>query len=90
MNNQTIPSAGEIVKVNCWNGIVRNVYTNGDANNPVVEIQFAKNVFRGQSSEYHKWLTLQDSTTRSSRELLEQEIKDLRLALDSRVVSFMA
>ena len=85
---KTYPAKSSIVKVACWNGIVMNIYLNGDAENPVVEILFAKNVFRGQQSEYHRWASLSDHTEVSTSQALVQEIDNLTTALETRISEF--
>lgn len=82
------PPKGSYIRVNCWNGIVRNVFVNGDENNPVLEIAFVKCLFRGQPAEFHRWKDLAPHTVASSSEMLNQEIALLRTALETRLLEF--
>ncbi|MFH0938220.1 MAG: hypothetical protein V1899_02930 [Planctomycetota bacterium] len=70
-----IPSVGDYVRVNVWNGVVRAVFrVEGAPDNPFVEIEFVKNIFKGQPSETHRWLDLAPHTATVSWQALLNEI----------------
>lgn len=86
LNN--IPHPGDLIRVNIWNGLVKNVYVNGDRDNPVIEILFAKDIFKSQAAEFHRWQDLAPHTITSTPELLAQEIATLKTALETRLHEF--
>ena len=42
-----IPKAGDIIKMHNWHGVVIKVFKNEDETGTVLQVQTARNVFRG-------------------------------------------
>ena len=71
------PKAGDIIKMHSWHGVVLSVFTN-DTGQTVLQVQTARNVFRGYPPEFIELSLAPDAVTPASRADLEKEISYLQ------------
>jgi hypothetical protein len=71
------PKAGDIVKMHSWHGVVLKVFTN-EAGGTVLQVQTARNVFRGYPPEFIEVDVNPAAVTPATRIDLEEEIKHLQ------------
>ena len=84
-----IPQVGDFIRVNEWSGVICGVFFEwGDAENPMLEILFIKNIFKGQLPEFHRWADLEPHTVPATRGMIDQEIGSLRYTLAARLTKF--
>ena len=73
-----IPQPGSIVRYAAWNGVVVDVFKSETSGKHIVQIMFAKNVYKQQSAELHVYEDLKSDLLRTSnREALQEELKRL-------------
>ena len=51
--SKPIPQIGTVVRFGVWNGIVLDVYGSTTSNKHIVQIMFAKNIYKRQPAELH-------------------------------------
>ena len=83
MNND-IPQTGSIVRFGPWNGVVLDVFESPSSNKHILQIMFAKNIYKQQPAELHIYEDLKSGLLLpSTREALSEELARLNeTALD--------
>lgn len=71
------PQVGDIIKMQWWHGVVLKVFTN-EAGGTVLQVQTARNVFRGYGPEFIEVEVAPEAITPATQADLEQEIKQLQ------------
>ncbi len=71
------PKIGDIIKMHTWHGVVLNVFIN-ESGGTVLQVQTARNVFRGYPPEFIEVEAAPDSITPAARTDLEQEVQHLQ------------
>ena len=73
-----IPQPGTIIRYAAWNGVVLDVFKSGTSEKHILQIMFAKNIYKQQSAELHIYEDLKSGLLLSSdREALQEELKRL-------------
>ena len=73
-----IPQAGSIVRYAAWNGVVLDVFKSETSDKHILQIMFAKNIYKQQPAELHIYEDLRSGLLLSStREVLMEELKRL-------------
>ncbi len=83
------PEVGDIIKMHVWHGVVLNVFTS-QTGGTVLQVQTARNVFRGYPPEYIEVEAAPDSITPASKADLEQEIAYLQQMRDTGLQQMLA
>jgi hypothetical protein len=71
------PKTGDIIKMHSWHGVVLKVFTN-EAGGTVLQVQTARNVFRGYPPEFIEIDAAPEAVTPATRTDLEEEIQYLQ------------
>ena len=55
MKNKTkeIPQAGSVIRFGPWNGVVLDVFKSDTSDKHIMQIMFAKNIYKQQPAELH-------------------------------------
>src|SRR5512146_537199 len=73
-----IPQPGSIVRYAAWNGVVLDTFKSETSNKHILQIMFAKNIYKQQPAELHVYEDLKSGLLlSSSREALMEELKRL-------------
>ena len=73
-----IPQPGTIIRYAAWNGVVLDVFKSETSGRHIMQIMFAKNIYKQQSAELHIYEDLKSGLLLSSdREALQEELKRL-------------
>jgi hypothetical protein len=73
-----IPQPGNIVRYAAWNGVVLDVFKSTTSNKHILQIMFAKNIYKQQPAELHVHEDLRGGLLLpSNREALIEELKRL-------------
>ncbi len=73
-----IPQPGSIIRYASWNGVVLDVFKSGTSDKHILQIMFAKNIYKQQPAELHIYEDLRSGLLLpSNREALIQELKRL-------------
>ena len=73
-----IPQPGAIIRYAAWNGVVLDVFKSGTSNKHILQIMFAKNIYKQQPAELHIYEDLRSGLLLASdREALTEELKRL-------------
>jgi hypothetical protein len=73
-----IPQPGSIVRYAAWNGVVLDVFASTSSGKHILQIMFAKNIYKQQPAELHVYEDLRGGLLLpSSREALDEELKRL-------------
>ena len=73
-----IPQPGAIVRYAAWNGLVLDVFKSDTSDKHILQIMFAKNIYKQQPAELHIFEDLKSGLLLSStREALMEELKRL-------------
>ena len=73
-----IPQPGSIVRYAAWNGVVLDVFASTSSGKHILQVMFAKNIYKQQPAELHVYEDLRGGLLlSSSREALEEELKRL-------------
>lgn len=72
---EDIPALGSFVRVAAWTGIVRDIFTSAVSGRVILQIYFAKNVYKQQKPETHYLDEIANILTPSSLEKFQQEIQ---------------
>jgi hypothetical protein len=73
-----IPQPGSVVRYASWNGVVLDVFTSGTSEKHILQIMFAKNIYKQQPAELHVYEDLRGGLlVLSNREALVEELKRL-------------
>jgi hypothetical protein len=73
-----IPQPGSIVRYAAWNGVVLDVFYSTSSGKHILQIMFAKNIYKQQPAELHVYEDLRSGLLlTSSREALNEELKRL-------------
>ena len=80
MSNETkeIPEAGSVIRFGPWNGVVLDVFKSDTSDKHILQIMFAKNIYKQQPAELHVYEDLRGGLLLpSNREALMEELKRL-------------
>jgi hypothetical protein len=73
-----IPQPGSIIRYAAWNGVVLDVFKSETSDKHILQIMFAKNIYKQQPAELHIYEDLKSGLLLpSSREALMGELKRL-------------
>ena len=73
-----IPQPGSVVRYAAWNGVVLDVFKSETSDKHVLQIMFAKNIYKQQPAELHIYEDLRSGLLLpSNREALMEELKRL-------------
>ena len=73
-----IPRPGSIIRYAAWNGVVLDVFKSETSDKHILQIMFAKNIYKQQPAELHVYEDLKSGLLLSSdREALVEELKCL-------------
>ena len=73
-----IPQPGSIVRYAAWNGVVLDVFKSETSDKHILQIMFAKNIYKQQPAELHIYEDLRSGLLLpSNREALIEELKRL-------------
>ncbi len=73
-----IPQPGSIIRYAAWNGVVLNVFKSETSDKRILQIMFAKNIYKQQPAELHIYEDLRSGLLLpSNREALIEELKRL-------------
>lgn len=73
-----IPQPGTIIRYAAWNGVVLDVFKSGTSDRHILQIMFAKNIYKQQPAELHVYEDLRGGLLLvSSREALVEELERL-------------
>ena len=73
-----IPQPGSIVRYAAWNGVVLDVFKSDTSGKHILQIMFAKNIYKQQPAELHIYEDLRSGLLLpSNREALMEELKRL-------------
>ena len=76
--NEIIPQPGSIVRFGPWNGVVLDVFQSSSSDKHILQIMFAKNIYKQQPAELHIFEDLaSDLLLSSTREALSEELARL-------------
>src|SRR6266508_6916502 len=76
--NNVIPQPGSIVRYAAWNGVVLDVFKSDTSDKHILQIMFAKNIYKQQHAELHVYEDLRGGLLLpSNREALMEELKRL-------------
>jgi hypothetical protein len=70
-----IPQIGSVVRFGVWNGVVLDVFESSTSTKHIIQIMFAKNVYKRQPAELHILEDLGDGLlVLSTKEALKEEL----------------
>jgi len=72
------PQVGDIIKMHAWHGVVLQVFNKEEGQGTVLQVQTARNVFRGYPPEFIEIEAAPDRISPASRADLEEEIRHLQ------------
>ncbi len=73
-----IPQPGTIIRYAAWNGVVLDVFKSETSDKHILQIMFAKNIYKQQPAELHIYEDLRSGLLLpSNREALMEELKRL-------------
>ena len=73
-----IPQPGSVIRYAAWNGVVLDVFKSATSDKHILQIMFAKNIYKQQPAELHIFEDLKSGLlVSSSREALTEELKRL-------------
>ena len=73
-----IPPPGTIIRYAAWNGVVLDVFKSETSDKHILQIMFAKNIYKQQPAELHIYEDLRSGLLLpSNREALMEELKRL-------------
>src|SRR5574338_701675 len=76
--NNEIPQSGSIICFGPWNGVVLDVFESNTSGKHILQIMFAKNVYKQQPAELHVYEELRSGLLLpSNREALTAELQRL-------------
>lgn len=86
-----IPQPGSIIRYAAWNGVVLDVFQSATSDRHILQIMFAKNIYKQQPAELHIYEDLKsDLLVSSSREALTEELKRLGANVQAEVDKLLA
>ena len=73
-----IPQPGRVIRYAAWNGVVLDVFKSETSDKHILQIMFAKNIYKQQPAELHIYEDLRSGLLLpSNRESLVEELKRL-------------
>ena len=73
-----IPQPGSVIRYAAWNGVVLDVFKSDTSDKHILQIMFAKNIYKQQPAELHVYEDLRSGLLLpSNREALMEELKRL-------------
>ena len=86
-----IPQPGSIVRYAAWNGVVLDVFKSDTSGKHILQIMFAKNIYKQQPAELHVYEDLRSGLLLpSNREALIEELKRLSENAQAEVDKLLA
>ena len=78
MTNHDIPQTGSIIRFGPWNGVVLDVFESASSKKHILQIMFAKNIYKQQPAELHIYEDLKSGLLLpSAKEALSEELAHL-------------
>ena len=93
MSNETkeIPQAGSVIRFGPWNGVILDVFKSDTSDKHIMQIMFAKNIYKQQPAELHVYEDLRSGLLLpSTREALMEELKRLSENAQAEVDKLLA
>ena len=85
-----IPQPGSVIRYAAWNGVVLDVFKSDKSNRHILQIMFAKNIYKQQPAELHVYEDLRGGLLLpSNREALMEELKRLSENAQAEVDKFL-
>ncbi len=76
--SEVIPQTGSVVRFGPWNGVVLDVFHSPSSDKHILQIMFAKNIYKQQPAELHIYEDLNSGLLQpSTREALSEELARL-------------
>jgi hypothetical protein len=75
------PNVGDVIKMHSWHGVVLNVFSS-ETGGTVLQVQTARNVFRGYPPEFIEVEAAPDAIQLATRADLEEEVTYLQRMRD--------
>src|SRR3990172_6101096 len=76
--SDVIPQTGSVVRFGPWNGVVLDVFQSASSDKHILQIMFAKNIYKRQPAELHIYEDLNSGSLQpSTREALSEELARL-------------
>ena len=73
-----IPQPGSVIRYAAWNGVVLDVFKSETSDKHILQVMFAKNIYKQQPAELHIYEDLRSGLLLpSNREALMEELKRL-------------
>ena len=73
-----VPRPGNIIRYSAWNGVVLDIFKSDTSDKHILQIMFAKNIYKQQPAELHVYEDLRGGLLLpSNREALMEELKRL-------------
>jgi hypothetical protein len=73
-----VPQPGSVIRYAAWNGVVLDVFKSETSDKHILQIMFAKNIYKQQPAELHIYEDLRSGLLLpSNREALMEELKRL-------------
>ena len=86
-----IPQPGTIIRYAAWNGVVLDVFKSETSDKHILQIMFAKNIYKQQPAELHIYEDLRSGLLLpSNREALIEELKRLSENAQAEVDKLLA
>ena len=86
-----IPQPGSIFRYAAWNGVVLDVFESTTSGKHILQIMFAKNIYKQQPAELHVYEDLRGGLLLpSNREALMEELKRLNENAQAEVDKLLA
>ena len=81
-----IPQPGSVIRFGPWNGVVLDVFKSDTSDKHILQIMFAKNIYKQQPAELHIYEDLRSGLLLpSNREALMEELKRLSESAQAEV-----
>jgi hypothetical protein len=86
-----IPQPGSVIRYAAWNGVVLDVFRSATSDKHILQIMFAKNIYKQQSAELHMYEDLKGGLlVASNRDALTEEMKRLSENAQAEVDKLLA
>ncbi|HLO97342.1 MAG TPA: hypothetical protein VK171_02000 [Fimbriimonas sp.] len=86
-----IPRPGSVIRYAAWHGVVLDVFKSATSEKHILQIMFAKNIYKQQNAELHIYEDLKsDLFVASNREALTEELKRLSENAQAEVDKLLA
>ena len=86
-----IPQPGSVIRYAAWNGVVLDVFKSATSDKHILQVMFAKNIYKLQPPELHVYEDLKSGLlVSSSRDALTEELKRLNDNVQAEVDQLLA